>query len=718
MPKNNPGEPNLAYDFGQDFDYSLWVPGTRIDLVNVPWNNDYRDVTRFADRAALDGDIDGLGPAGIQVNQLSYVKPNEPIRINIPHTRVNKYNYLRATNPLQPIDGDEVKNYYYFILGSKYVAPNTTEITIQLDVWQTYIYDIAIGNCYVERGHIGIANYNNLNNYGRDYLTVPEGIDTGSDLRIIDHHKHIIMTARDQSGPVYEPGNYNIVVISTVQLDSDPGTVAEPKLRSAWGSEGLGMPGGASVYGWQSQNNFTNWLLSMTDKPWHTQGIISASIVPNLNRYYDGGEIVWNSDPDEPTKLEYEGPHKVTHNMMSDFRGVIRNALPAKYQHLSKFLTSPYCVIELTTLTGNPITLKPELWQNTDAYVREVANVIPPSAKYVFYPDRYNGPGSDNDGGEGFDHATAIVNPPTMSVVNNMGISYLASHNFSLGWARDSAGWAQQRALHAAQNTYDNTKGQVSANAALTRTGIEADVAQTNNQNDSMGNQAFVGTIGGMLSGGAGGAGFGGGVKGGIAGALSAGIQGVTNQGQTLIQIGANTEALNIRNTAALASRDINARNTIAILDSNNDLAQFAAKGDYANALAGINAQVNDTNMIQPSVSGQQGGDVLNFLNQEFGIHMRVKLIDVSAIRRIGDFWLRYGYSVQSFIRIPADFKVMTKFSYWKLQETYIIAGGMPESFKQAIRGIFEKGVTVWVSPSDIGNVDMGSNVPIGGISY
>jgi hypothetical protein len=86
-------------------------------------------------------------------------------------------------------------------------------------------------------------------------------------------------------------------------------------------------------------------------------------------------------------------------------------------------------------------------------------------------------------------------------------------------------------------------------------------------------------------------------------------------------------------------------------------------------------------------------------------------------MRTIGDYWLRFGYAVQKFGSIPANFKAMSKFTYWKLQETYIISAPMPESFKQAIRGIFEKGVTVWSNPSDIGNIDISDNEPVGGIT-
>jgi hypothetical protein len=59
----------------------------------------------------------------------------------------------------------------------------------------------------------------------------------------------------------------------------------------------------------------------------------------------------------------------------------------------------------------------------------------------------------------------------------------------------------------------------------------------------------------------------------------------------------------------------------------------------------------------------------------------------------------------------------MSKFTYWKLTETYITAATIPESFKQVIRGIFEKGVTVWADPSYIGNTDLADNAILGGIA-
>ena len=52
----------------------------------------------------------------------------------------------------------------------------------------------------------------------------------------------------------------------------------------------------------------------------------------------------------------------------------------------------------------------------------------------------------------------------------------------------------------------------------------------------------------------------------------------------------------------------------------------------------------------------------------------------------------------------------MTEFTYWKLVECYLEKGDIPESFKGTIRGIFEKGVTVWRSPDRIGRTALKDN--------
>jgi len=75
---------------------------------------------------------------------------------------------------------------------------------------------------------------------------------------------------------------------------------------------------------------------------------------------------------------------------------------------------------------------------------------------------------------------------------------------------------------------------------------------------------------------------------------------------------------------------------------------------------------------------------------------LKVKHIPLSAMQNIGDIWSRYGYTINRYVALPQNLKVMSTFSYWKCKEVYIRDARCPEPVKRALSGILEKGVTVW----------------------
>ena len=692
------------YDFGLDFDYSVWPIDTVVELINVPWNNDYRDIVKFASKSARDAWMSGRTSSGIKITQLSYVRANEPVRIDVPFNRAIKYNYLRVTNPIQPIPNDEAKAFFYFILDVRYIAPFTTELVIQLDVWQTYGYDITFGNCYVERSHIGIANKNQLDNFGRDYLTTPEGLNLGTDLVI----RNDAVKTVDHYGTV--------IAVSTVDLVASGGTVEDPKLVTATSAVGGPIATGAAYYAWKNSANFYNWMTENADKPWITQGIMSVMVVPRFEEFYS----VTIPNSKVPHKLRYASGNPITTMLGSaNWRETLGlSHLPNKFKKLKKFLTSPYAIFELTTFSGNPIIIKPELWATNNPNIVETISVLMPNAKHVIWPKNYNSatPSDSFDYGEKLDFATSYPDFPKSAVVNDGAINWLASNTNTVAYQRESADWAQQRALASAQASYDIATGAMNTAQTATDIGISSDIAQTNINQDLLRNQTAVNAISGVAGGATGGITMGGvGIGAGTVGGAISGIGNVANAGY---QIAAGNESLALRNSVAQQSVDNANRQTGLIRDTNKNLADWSARGDYANAIAAVNAKVQDAQMIQPTVSGQAGGAQYNILNDGWNIHLRFKTIDNAYIEVIGNYWLRYGYAIQRFIKLPASLMVMSKFTYWKLSETYITASLAPEGFKQAIRGIFEKGVTVWANPSDIGNIDIADNTPLGGISY
>jgi hypothetical protein len=721
-------DPPNTYNFGLEFNYALWTEQTRVTMVNVSWNNDYRDIVKFADKTALNNYIDSIEGSGVVIDNLSYVKPNQPIRISLPFNAAFKYNYLRASNPVQPIDGDVQKDYYYFVTDVRYIAPNTTEIVVQLDVWQTFGFDATFGNCYIERGHIGIANTKAFDNYGRDYLTIPEGLDVGSEYQVVTRRSKAIM-AYDlvETGPDFANAvNFDILVVSSVDLLADPGTVADPHLHTADGGKFFNLPSGATHYIFDgSTNSFPTFMQAMKDTPWITQGIISITAIPPISRYLSGWTYAPNGIP-KPAPSDLPIPRM--YSLFANWRNSsdITGFIPDRYKALKKLMTFPYMVIELTTYSGTPIIIKPESWADPDANVTERLSLAPPNQRVSISPYKYNaiaGTPTDNivhgfsgvpdwngkgdDAGDYIDFATYITNFPTFAIVNNGAISYLAANAHGIAFQNTSAGWQQQRALGSNEVSYDQASSGMKLANDLTGIGISADTARTDLSNQLMTQQAIVGGIGSVLGGVGGGAA-------GIAGGVGSAVMGGVNAAMTEMN---NSQQLAVRNSAAGKSNRAQVGNQGYVRDTNKNLADWAARGDYQNTIAGINAKVQDAHLTQPTTSGQVGGEAMNIVNNNAVVSARFKMIDQANIRVVGEYWLRYGYAVRQFAQLPASMMVMSKFTYWKLTETYISSSRMPESFKQVIRGIFEKGVTVWASPDYIGVTDIADNTPLAGVT-
>lgn len=710
-------DPPRRRDFGLDFNYASWNESTTLKLCNVPWNNDYRDIVKFPNRAALNAYIDAL-PSDEPNMTATYAKPEQPVTLDVPFNRALRYNYLRARNAAQPtvIGGEDIaRDFYYFVTSVTYVAPNTTRLTLQLDAWQTFGFEATFGNCYIDRGHIGIANVNAFSNYGRDFLTVPEGLETGGEYRVSYANYTDVMS--------YDK---DVLVVSSVNLNADPGTVDDPKLQSATGGYFQNIPSGAGVYIFTT-HAFVNFMDYFKEKPWITEGIISATLIPKMTRYFP--DFVYKTrtleNPSGGTQIDSSvntSNRHVFHNLATNWRNRVSTTIPARYRHLTKFLTFPYLAIELTMSQGTPVILKPESWKTVHARVWERYVLTPPGQRISIHPINYNSDtetdaeatlGSYTEWGDLLDVSTQMSNFPTIPIVNDGAISYLASNANSLVYQNQAASWAQQRALRGNETSYDQSSRGMETTNELASIGRNTDSAMTGLTNQTAQQQAMLNAATGVVGGAAGGlvAGPGGAAVGAVTGAGGA-VAGLIGTG---IQTSANNQALALRNAQSQQATGAQLGQAGYVRDTNRNLADWAARGDYENTIAGLNARTQDAMLTQPSISGQMGGEAGNVIWNTAGVMIKFKLIDNAAIRTVGEYWLRYGYAVRMFAKLPASLMVMSKFTYWKLSETYV-QGNMPEPFKQAIRGIFEKGVTVWANPADIGNIDIADNTPLEGV--
>lgn len=728
MAREFPGVPDNIYQYENTFNYSVWAPNSSILMCNVPWDSSYRDVVRFDTDRERDAWFASRSSDGyaFTLNGLVYLRYGEPIRVNAPFDMVTRCNYMVVSNPIQPVppsSGRIQDKFYYFITDAKYLAPNTTQINVQLDVWMTYYNRVEFNMCYINRGHIGIANENSTEWNIRSYLTDAEGLETGDEYEIV-HQDYINLQASTMWA----------VVVSTVDLEGSWGTTASPVLNTAKGSYADGMVNGCATYAMNS-SEFLKMMGLLSDKPWVSQCITMVTIVPDA--FVQVGEAVKLGGSVSAFKI---ARNMLEGNVFEIIDGAHENfAIPDRYKNLHKLYSYPYTLFELTAHNAAEIILKPEcISYNTTAdtfMLNHLVACTPPQIRAVIYPRKYNAPVDtqlSEDGdieytyytcandeayntielGEYIDTGLVFTDFPQLSIVNNMYQYYLASNRNQIAYNYASADWSYNKALYGAQTSYNQATNNMNtalanqnvANAAnWTLSGISQEKNLWNGVQGMVG--SGVNAVGSLASGDVGGA-----------------AMGVANVALGAANTALNSNWINQTTSAQVGAATQTTQNNVAnqgyTRDTNYDYAAYAAQGDYMNAIQGIQAKVRDMNVTQPTTSGQFGGQVFNASEGLLGVLVKWKRIKPNFMRQVGDFWLRYGYYVNRWLTPPQDLKCMENFTYWKMQSVALSTTEVPEVFKETIRGIFEKGVTVWSDPDKMYRVDLADNDPLEGVSY
>lgn len=92
----------------------------------------------------------------------------ETITVGLSHREFDAYDYLILN------EDNSTRRYYYFITNKTYNNENSSVLTLELDVFNTYMFDYTFQDCFVERMHV-----NRWNGNVPTKETVDEGIPLG-----------------------------------------------------------------------------------------------------------------------------------------------------------------------------------------------------------------------------------------------------------------------------------------------------------------------------------------------------------------------------------------------------------------------------------------------------------------------------------------------------------------------------------------------------------
>lgn len=249
---------------------------TEIYLLNVPLDKELNHTLWFGSKSEQTEYFKSKKIANNSgVNGCTYQRKESIIRYPALVDDINSANYVMYRNYSQ-----STKWYYAFIKNMEYKQEDLTYIEIEIDPIQTYLFDITIGKCFIEREHV--------TNDEVGAHTIPENLETGE--YICNGYKY------DTDMLVYS------YVINYTETPS--GAIA----KGAFNMGGIPVAGGIHQY---LDYNLLEEFITEFDEAGKSDAIVSVYIVPRKffkPNIVDGEEVYATSplDTEEPITYDYE----------------------------------------------------------------------------------------------------------------------------------------------------------------------------------------------------------------------------------------------------------------------------------------------------------------------------------------------------------------------------------------------------------------------------
>ena len=677
------------------------VSPVAIVLVTAPLDAEYRNVALNA--AAVDAFIAAeVGGGRAYSTTIERWSPWAPLQVELPIETAAAYNYGRFT-----IGG----RHWYGFLSAEYLNLTDTRYTVQGDEWTTY--GPTLGYSMIERGHVAVAASVG-DTYGDKYLTAPEPIEAPPVRGILNAAvlgsgpagwTVLVISTNDLRGgagyPFFDGHDQGIAISDaagiasaatvdssgTVQFHiadalypwtvggaghSDP-NVQVPKVEPSPVSTIDGVSAGGGVYLF-TPSGFAEYMTIMQGAPWVISGIVAVRLVPTWaigaggNHSFsavvpplDPAAGAWAAAAAIPTFHAALVTSTATEAVLNNWRTSVLSAVGAG--GFRKILTAQFTDI----LLGNGAetqSFRPDQWPHANLTFRAVTGAAHGDPSIRLIPTGYN----DLGGQLGLDTPTG-------------GHAGLAQSGFGLAASNvGSQDLSPYLAAFASHQTWLVALRNKELAVTLGLTQIQLNAGVQGIQTVLGGAQAAAG---GLVGGG------------GASGAVNAGLGSITG----------------------LATAGLTASNSITMLDVSQD-GSFDITA-YQLGLSGEAALASFNTWFQTlyAASGSGTPEELTsgwraVIAQAFNVIIAVP--SVERVNKLVSEWTRYGYMVGQAFK-PTRLDVMNHFSYWLVQDP-IILGKLPQAARDSLSAAFERGLTVWVNPAEIGTEP--TNSPRNGISY
>lgn len=621
-----------------------YTPQTEVHLLsNVPFNFSYNNVMDFD--TINEQTTYFINKSKLEFEDLTHQRVNNnSINLEVAYEDLYDVNYMMFQN--EKIPG---KWFYAFITSYDFVSPNVTRISYQIDVYQTWLFEMEWQTTYVEREHT-----KRFNSDGTPVInTLDEGLQYGTDYDISSCVKYEQI-----------PNIIWAIIVAKVDLEYIPssmkyggtnlGNVQTPlyfyTVPVSLNGESVTLNGQAP----DPISKIFNLFSANSDFVGSIVTMYYTSFMPMVLTYTQSGSTIAISSLDGINHVTVAGLEmfKIVNSTWGALNPQIYSNLFNAFPNYSesKLYMYPYSLIEVTNLKGESVTLKPQNFNfNIDKELRlRLMSSVSTAPKTAIFPENY----LNSTNILGFtDFTCGIIdnNLSDIPIVDDYTASYMQANRNSI----------------ATTNKYamDNALRGVSQNNANNRL--------NNAIIDKQQKYGEMEMFGGALSSA---------MQLNIGGALKSTYTGMKNY--DLAE--GKRASMNLNNEFANKNLMINAEQAIGLTQ----------------------AKINDINNIPPTVSNLGNNTLFDYGNKINGIYIIGKTIKDEYKEQLTNYFKMFGYKVNK-LEIP-NTKSRQNYNYIKTIDANII-GNIPANDLSAIKGIFDKGVTIWHS-DNVGDYSLTNN--------
>lgn len=331
-------------------------------------------------------------------NKYTYLRKNWNLKVEASMTEALKWDYLFFGNS----DG---KTWYYFITDIQYINDSTVELSLELDVIQTHLFDFTCFPCYIDRMHTTDDTFGNN--------TVEEGLSVDE----------FVVNSQEQTDIIND-------LAILVQSTRNPGLTTEGLIVEALPQMYDRVFSGVTLFA-VHRADWEEWgdKIDELSKLGQVDMIVSMWMYPH-NLIKLGGESEWG---DGVLCKTVEGSQEATFTITG--RPDNLNGYEPKN---NKLFCYPYSFLYATNNAGESAVFRYERFRDSDGDVRDTLNFVihgslGADASVHIYPEKYNGLGLN------YHEGMTLSNFPTCAWESDIYKMWLAQNQNQRALAQTTA---------------------------------------------------------------------------------------------------------------------------------------------------------------------------------------------------------------------------------------------------------------------------------------